>query len=1427
MKKTKKKGKSYSQGWFGRQSRRFMSVLLCSSMLSTSVANTAAFAAATSEGGDERQEFSLEKEVLRQAIRDAAKKGKTVKEDAFTFSGDEAETYEGLFEEGNLYELHPDFEKKNDRLTLKMYARLEDEEDMDQYTISGNEEIIFLMTNSSSKERTGRILVDGRASAWMTVAPFGEVKKQVELETEEAVPTEIENEVKEPESAVPAGSEDITEEDTALEDDVKEQENASDTGNNQIKEENSDPEKQDKAEQKAQEPNTGDSEDTSDIKEEPEAADDKKDLSEPDSENENEKADMDAFETDTSDADTSDADTSGADTSDADTSDSENDSAQDEDSVQVSRSAHFSMFLTSAAMASPSDAKEEEDENDKNEKNKAIVGDEAEEDNFERILGDSYETVGIKNASAAAFVTSAMELGLTDVAVLSAVEVEEIPHWQISKSKKATNLDENFESQVTLSLPSAEEKLENDIVFVLDKSTSVQLENEALEMLKELQAQAKENGAKVKVGVVIFNKEAHKSDFMDLETQYDAIAAAIRENISSGTNLSAGILAGKKMLDEDTQVAAGRKSLVLLSDGITYIFGEKPTAVAWGFENDGSEHSWVGPDNWILKYGNNKALSEDEWNERLGTIKAQMDNQGDEFDHSYEQGELTPCTPPDEGKKYANSVDKALYLSYEAYLEAAKEQYHCYAMPIGSSAGESYPWGPSFVKYLADGKTVSFEDIKNDILYAVDRGSMVEDYMGWVKDDYNFDLKSIDRLTVGGRELSKWKDGNTVYFGNEDVNAAQYRFKVEYDPSDKEGGEHFIWTMNEAVKNNEPVQLTYTVKLVNPKNNPGESYGRYDEDGSEEYDGLYTNQKAVLHPVGSDQEKGKTEVFSKPTVSYTIPGGELPTIPEGGTSKSKTAEQLDENFKSQVALSLPSAEEQLVSDVVLVLDKSTSMGLKEQALEMLQNLKKEVQEKGAKVKVGVVLFNKEAHTDGFMDLETQYEAIEAAICQEIKSGTNLHAGILAGKSMLDQDTGVADERKTLVVVSDGITYMFNENPTAVAWGFMADSPKHFAGPDNWKSKYGNNQAPTDWNAWLTGIGARLSEQKDTHDYPYGTEPDASLITPVEEAGNYVNSIDKALYLSYEAYAQAASEGYHCYAMPITPPGTASNYEWGMSFMRYLANGKQVSFESIENDILYAVDKGSVVKDYMGYVKEDYNFDFDHLDQLTVGGKALSMYQEGNTWYFGDGEPGPQNYRFKVVYDAGNKAETEMFTWYINEPVSNFAPVQLTYTVKLINPKTADGTYGKYDRDGSQHYEGLYTNQEAVLYPVDSRGNEYRPEEFPKPTVSYVVEHGSQEPGSDPTPTPNPGNNGGGSHGGHGGGSSSGSKKSSTTTASGPAAQPTEPVTPVVPEPQPVVPAEGLPKTGDTDRMDVPMALLAIGMMAAAYVLMTGRKKTEE
>ena len=88
------------------------------------------------------------------------------------------------------------------------------------------------------------------------------------------------------------------------------------------------------------------------------------------------------------------------------------------------------------------------------------------------------------------------------------------------------------------------------------------------------------------------------------------------------------------------------------------------------------------------------------------------------------------------------------------------------------------------------------------------------------------------------------------------------------------------------------------------------------------------------------------------------------------------------------------------------------------------------------------------------------------------------------------------------------------------------------------------------------------------------------------------------------------------------------------------------------------------------------------------------------------------------------------TWTIHEPVTNFAPVQLTYTVQLTNPKTQAGTYGAYDADGSQGYAGLYTNNSAVLTPVDSNGVQGAAQPFAKPTVSYTVEEQSV-----PSPSP--------------------------------------------------------------------------------------------
>lgn len=446
-----------------------------------------------------------------------------------------------------------------------------------------------------------------------------------------------------------------------------------------------------------------------------------------------------------------------------------------------------------------------------------------------------------------------------------------------------------------------------------------------------------------------------------------------------------------------------------------------------------------------------------------------------------------------------------------------------------------------------------------------------------------------------------------------------------------------------------------------------------------------------------------------------------PNVPETPVSKSKTATNLDENYKSEVTLSLPAADEQLVSDVVFVLDKSTSTEVQDSALTMLEDLSTQIAATNAKVKVGVVIFNKQAHqvlklTELTADNMTD---IEGAIKKEISSGTNTHAGLLAGKEMLDADTEVAANRKYMVFVSDGITYMYNENPTAIGLQ-NGDKTSIFAGPDNWNTKYGNDDAPADWNAWLTDVGKQIEADGDDYDYSYDGNYEQYI--SYGDRTNHAMSIDKALYLTNQVYQEIQKAGYHCYAMTA---GTGTGYAWGPSFMKYLSNNENVSFDNIQNDIYYLLDEGSRVEDYMGYVagEDGYNFDFVNdasalsmkVDEQTYAAESLGNNQYGFALNEQTG-----GYDYILTYDAGNKLDTEHFVWDINVPVSQFEPVQLTYTVELTKPQSKEGIYGQYDADGSEGYNGLYTNNSATLYPVDSNGDEGVPENFAKPTVSYTV-----------------------------------------------------------------------------------------------------------
>ncbi len=921
---------------------------------------------------------------------------------------------------------------------------------------------------------------------------------------------------------------------------------------------------------------------------------------------------------------------------------------------------------------------------------------------------------------------------------------------ELTVDKTATDLSDD-KTDVTLSIGAGSKTTASDVVFVLDKSTSAEVKNEALAMLDELMEQTSENDLMVNVGVVTFNRMADSEEFnMSLqplnEKSISSIESIFKKELSSGTNIEAGIRKGMEMLENDETVLDENKHIVLVTDGITYLWGTQEPAKTVYNELNNTAACTV--DYNVTDYQRlvKTALISDveaaenpkQWMQDNQTIEQLIQN------YAVEYGEGT--VQLDSGTKYISntddtynkytSIEAASYLAAKAWQEAESKGYQLYAY---TSVNENYPWASVFISnfstiggvstlYTDDQNGVDgmFDGVKNTVLYKVMRGT-VNDVIG---DDFDLTdtakiTKDTFKLVVGSETVAAASvEGNTVFFGEANTDST-YPYVVTYYPEGKEGDsrEQFDLEINVPVENGRGLSLTYSLDLVNKSTDSGTHTAPTNEEATLEYESTTGGQGTVDFPV--------------PHISYTI----RPAV-EWDTSKSKTATELakqsDGTYTSDVTLSLPAAEEQLASDVVFVIDKSTSPE-KDDAIEMVEGLYDQIMgdaawnlEQAAKVRVGIVTFNTKATTKGFYDLATEKDTITDTIKNVLNiSGSNLHAGLLAGKEMLDNDTTVDKNRKYLIVISDGITYMYDKDAKVVPYYWQNDgSPYYSFDPYSWQFKYGNNDAPEDWTDWLQEIASVLeTETIEPILYENKNDPD-SLENAVNtgDVGNYTTSVDRALYYSCQTYQEAEAAGYNCYAVAAETAKTIE-YDWGPDFMNYLADGKEVNFNDIQNDIYYLLAAGSEVKDYMGYVAGEDGYNFDLVNDaeaftLKVGEKEYKAVQiEENQYGFTDGQS-KDEYQSILTYMPGNLQDEEHFIWKINEPVSNFAPVQLTYTVKLTNPQTASGTYGQYDEDGSENYAGLYTNNSAVLYPVDSEGIEGLPEEFAKPTVSYTVSSGS-------------------------------------------------------------------------------------------------------
>ena len=499
--------------------------------------------------------------------------------------------------------------------------------------------------------------------------------------------------------------------------------------------------------------------------------------------------------------------------------------------------------------------------------------------------------------------------------------------WDISKSKEATNLDENFVSNVTLSLPAADYKGDLDVVFVLDGSTSTDKSDLAGEAASLLKALAEYQNLNVKAGVIVFG-----GSVPILYTSDDLLALSESANLDelvqvitdkkwdgepgrSGSNLQAGVKSAQKMLDADTSVASSDKYLIILSDGgartwmnsddepMSQVFRQNNANYAdWGQNQDyASRYVDAGKDirkfNEVWQAGNTYSdfakyamplLTEEQKKDPDVIAKAA----------NWE----TVCQ--DQDSVYYPSLEVATYNAATSIIEASQNSQVLW-IDYAYHSGKYKEYTDSFKSWLASNGYVSrynseeaskeeiFSGVKDQLTYLLDAGSTVVDYMGYVEGDYNLDfINDADTLTltVGGQQKATVKLGENQYGFGELLDDGKYEFELTYYPADN-GDERFQLDINVPVTKDAPVKLAYQVKLVNPKTAAG-TYGVYDRfgennDGSSSYD-LYTNNKATLNPVDSNGKKGAPEDFKKPTVSYTVPESPVPTTPE---PKEETADK--------------------------------------------------------------------------------------------------------------------------------------------------------------------------------------------------------------------------------------------------------------------------------------------------------------------------------------------------------------------------------------------------------------------------------------------------------------------------------------------------------------------------------------------------------
>lgn len=442
--------------------------------------------------------------------------------------------------------------------------------------------------------------------------------------------------------------------------------------------------------------------------------------------------------------------------------------------------------------------------------------------------------------------------------------------------KTATELDENLETNVTLSFPGKREAEPADVVFVLDKSgASAQKDiyNQAKSFLEEVKTKAQTDGLDIKVGVVLFNKVGNiQQPLTDVVTGYDNILTAMNSSLSSGTNMDAGLLAAKSMLDADAAVKAENKHVILISDGATYLYCKngdytKPYSRSFGIVNGADKEGGIweyqlreyNTDNAWKKFsdGSNFIFSQamtspKKLGEYLAYYRAQYDNSDRnwaQYDYEYKREARNPI--PVDVTAPCN-IDVAFWSTDDTFQSMVNADYD---MNVYYKNAADFD-GQVFLQYLTRKSNESkldtdFNKLKAKLIDKIAAGSTVEDFIGNNFDFVN-DASKIS-LNVAGEDLAPEKIDETTYGFGKRADGT-YRFTLKYTAGENE---KLVFTLNEAAVPAKPVVLTYSEVLVNKPTEAGTH-------------SLKVNESATLYPVDGNGDKGTASDFPVPTVTYTV-----------------------------------------------------------------------------------------------------------------------------------------------------------------------------------------------------------------------------------------------------------------------------------------------------------------------------------------------------------------------------------------------------------------------------------------------------------------------------------------------------------------------------------------------------------------------------